>query len=57
MMFLGGVFVPMASLPLWLRVVARFLRLSRAALDLLVLAAFAAAFFVLASQTLASRRA
>ena len=71
MMFLGGVFVPVASLPLWLRVVARALPLtyavealraamgggdlSRAALDLLVLALFAALFFVLASRTLARR--
>ena len=71
MMFLGGVFVPVASLPLWLRVVARVLPLtyaveamraamgdgdvSRAALDLLMLAAFAIAFFVLASRMLARR--
>ena len=71
MMFLGGVFVPVASLPLWLRVVARVLPLTyaveamraamgdgdvpRAALDLLVLAVFALGFFVLASRTLARR--
>ena len=71
MMFLGGVFVPVASLPLWLRVVARVLPLTyaveamraamgdgdvpRAALDLLVLAVFALVFFVLASRTLARR--
>jgi ABC-2 type transport system permease protein len=69
MMFLGGVFLPVASLPPWLRVVAHLLPLtyavealreamgggnvSHAALDLLVLAAFAAVFFVLASRTLA----
>jgi ABC-2 type transport system permease protein len=71
MMFLGGVFVPLASLPPWLRLVARALPLtyaveamraamgsgetSRALLDLLALAAFTAVFFVLASWTLARR--
>jgi ABC-2 type transport system permease protein len=71
MMFLGGVFVPVTSLPPWLRVVARVLPLtyaveamraamgdgdvSRAALDLLVLAAFTVVLFVLASRTLARR--
>jgi ABC-2 type transport system permease protein len=71
MMFLGGVFVPVASLPLWLRVVARVLPLtyaveamraavgggeaSRALLDLVVLGAFALVFFALASRTLARR--
>jgi ABC-2 type transport system permease protein len=71
MMFLGGVFVPVASLPLWLRVVARVLPLtyaveamraamggeevSRALLDLLLLGAFALVFFALASRTLARR--
>jgi ABC-type multidrug transport system permease subunit len=71
MMFLGGVFMSAASLPPWLRVVARGLALtyaveamraamgrraaSRAVLDLLFLAVFAAVFFVLASRTLARR--
>ena len=71
MMFLSGVFVPLAALPPWLRVVARALPLtyaveamrgamgggdaSRALLDLLVLGAFALVFFVLASRTLARR--
>jgi ABC-2 type transport system permease protein len=71
MMFLGGVFVPVASLPPWLRVVARVLPLtyaveamraavgggevSRALLDLVVLGAFALVFFALASRTLARR--
>jgi ABC-2 type transport system permease protein len=71
MMFLGGVFVPVASLPPWLRVVARLLPLTyaveamraavggedmtRAVLDLLVLGAFATVFFVFASRTLARR--
>ncbi len=69
MMFLGGVFVPVASLPLWLQVVARALPLTyavealrvamsggdlrRATIDLLVLAAFTAVFFGLASRRLA----
>jgi ABC-2 type transport system permease protein len=71
MMFLGGVFVPVASLPLGLRIVARALpltyavealratmgggNLGRAALDLVVLAAFTLCCFVLASRTLARR--
>ena len=71
MMFLAGVFVPLASLPLWLRIVARALPLtyaveamrsamgggevSHALLDLLVLGAFTILFFVLASRTLARR--
>lgn len=69
MMFLGGVFIPVASLPLGLRIVARLLpltyaveatrtalgggRLAAGALDLAVLALFAAAFFGLAARTLA----
>lgn len=71
MMFLGGVFIPVASLPLGLRIVARLLPLTyaievlRAALaggalaagmlDLCVLALFAAALFGLATRTLARR--
>jgi ABC-2 type transport system permease protein len=71
MMFLGGVFVPLAFLPAWLQVVARLLPLTyavealrvamvggeplRALLDLLVLAAFAAVFFGLALRMLARR--
>ncbi len=73
MMFLGGVFVPVASLPLSLRVVAHALPLtytvdalsvamtggpwSSAWLDLVVLAGFSTAFFVLAIWTLARRLA
>jgi ABC-2 type transport system permease protein len=71
MMFLGGVFIPVASLPLGLRIVARLLPLTyavevlRAALaggalaagmlDLCVLALFAAVLFGLATRTLARR--
>jgi ABC-2 type transport system permease protein len=71
MMFLGGVFVPVASLPLGLQIVARALpltyavealhaaiaggALSRGILDLAVLAAFTVLFFGLASWTLARR--
>jgi len=71
MMFLSGVFVPLASLPLWLRIVARALPLtyaveamrgamgggevSRTLLDLLALGAFAILFFALASRALARR--
>jgi len=71
MMFLGGVFVPIATLPLWLRVVARALPLTyavealrtameggalqAAALDLFVLAAYTLVFFLLASRVLARR--
>lgn len=71
MMFLGGVFVPVASLPLSLQVVARVLpltysvealraalaggALADAALDLLVLAAFGVSLFALAVRTLARR--
>ena len=69
MMFLGGVFVPVASLPAGLQVVARVLPLTysvealrsalfggplaRVALDLLVLAAFAIVLFILAVRILA----
>lgn len=71
MMFLGGVFVPVDSLPVGLQIVARALPLTyavealrtalsggslrRAALDLAVLAAFAAALFALAVYILARR--
>jgi ABC-2 type transport system permease protein len=71
MMFLGGVFVPLEALPGWLRLIARALPLtyavealraalgqaptSRALLDLAVLAAFTALFFVLAARTLARK--
>jgi ABC-2 type transport system permease protein len=71
MMFLGGVFVPVASLPLGLQVVARVLpltyavevldvsmsggKVSLAMVDLAVLAAFAVVFFGFASWTLARR--
>jgi ABC-2 type transport system permease protein len=73
MMFLGGVFVPVASLPLGLQIVARALPLTYAVealdvamtsgpwvtalVDLVVLAAFTAAFFGLATRTLARRLA
>lgn len=73
MMFLGGVFVPVASLPLGLRIVARALPLTyavealgaamnggslvTAALDLVVLAVFTAVLFSLATWTLARRLA
>lgn len=71
MMFLGGVFVPVASMPLALQIVARALPLTysvealRAALaggssadtmlDLAALAAFAVVLFVLATRVLAQR--
>jgi ABC-2 type transport system permease protein len=71
MMFLGGVFVPVAALPPVLQVVARLLPLTyavealevallggspaRALLDLAVLAAFAALFYGLATRSLARR--
>lgn len=71
MMFLGGVFVPLAAMPGWLQVVARLLPLtyavealqaafagpswSTAGLDLGALAAFAAVLFGLAVRTLARR--
>jgi ABC-2 type transport system permease protein len=69
MIFLGGVFVPLETLPGWLRIVARCLPLtyavealraalgqapaSRAWLDLAVLAAFTVVLFLLAARTLA----
>jgi len=71
MIFLGGVFVPLEALPGGLRLIARCLPLtyavealraalgqaptSRAWLDLAVLAAFTAVFFVLAARTLAKK--
>jgi len=71
MMFLGGVFVPVASLPPGLQVVGRALpltysvealraalaggSLADATLDLLVLAAFAVVLFALAVRVLAQR--
>jgi len=71
MMFLGGVFVPVEALPRGLQIVARALPLTyavealraalaggsfgRAAMDLAVLAAFAAVLFVLAVRVLARR--
>ncbi len=73
MMFLSGVFVPLPSLPLGLRIVARALPLtyaveaiqsatgighpSAAGLDMLVLAAFTAILFALAVRTLARQMA
>jgi ABC-2 type transport system permease protein len=73
MMFLGGVFVPVVSLPLGLRIVARLLPLTYAVealdeamtggspvtsiVDLGVLAAFTALFFGLATWSLARRLA
>ncbi len=71
MMFLGGVFVPVASLPVGLQIVARALPLTyavetlrtalsggslgQATLDLAVLATFAVVLFALAVHTLARR--
>lgn len=71
MMFLGGVFVPLASMPTWLQILARLLPLTysvealraalsggswaAAALDLGALAAFSAVLFLLAVYTLARR--
>ncbi len=71
MMFLGGVFVPVESLPVWLQVVARCLPLTysvealrlalsggswaAAALDLGALAGFSVVLFLLAVRTLAKR--
>jgi len=71
MMFLGGVFVPVTSLPVWLQVIARLLPLTyavealRASLsdgnwittgfDLGALAAFSLILFVLAVRTLSQR--
>jgi ABC-2 type transport system permease protein len=73
MMFLGGIFVPVASLPLGLRIVARAMpltytvealtvatrggRLLTAAMDLGILALFAAVFFALAAWILKRRLA
>jgi ABC-2 type transport system permease protein len=71
MMFLGGVFVPVASMPVWLQIIARLLPLTysvealrtalsggtwaTAALDLAVLAAFSLGLFLLAVYILARR--
>ena len=71
MMFLGGVFVPITSIPLWLQVIARIMPLtyavemlqvaiaggeiSLAMLDLLVLAVFTTVFFALAVRLLDRR--
>jgi len=71
MMFLGGVFVPVDSLPIWLQAVARFLPLTysvealraalsggswaTAALDLGSLAGFSVVLFLLAVRTLAQQ--
>ncbi len=71
MMFLGGVFVPLASMPAWLQILARMFPLtysvealraalsggswSTAALDLGALAAFSVVLFVLAVRTLGRR--
>jgi len=71
MMFLGGVFVPLGSMPVWLQILARFLPLtysvealrfalsggswSTAALDFGALAGFSVALFLLAVYTLARR--
>jgi ABC-2 type transport system permease protein len=73
MMFLGGVFVPVASLPPGLQVVAHILPLTYAVealeiammggplltaiIDLIVLAAFTVVFFCLATRVLARRLA
>ena len=71
MMFLGGVFVPLASMPVWLQVLARLFPLtysvealraalsggtwSTAALDLGALTAFSIILFLLAVRTLGRR--
>jgi ABC-2 type transport system permease protein len=71
MMFLGGVFVPLASMPGWLQVIARLFPLTysvealrialsggswtTAALDLGALAGFSIVLFLLAVRTLARR--
>ena len=71
MMFLGGVFVPVASMPVWLQSIARLLPLTysvealrttlsggawaTAALDLGLLAAFSLGLFLLAVSILARR--
>ena len=71
MMFLGGVFVPLVSMPAWLQVIARFLPLTYSvealrigleggsrttvAIDLGMLAVFSVVLFMLAAYTLARR--
>jgi ABC-2 type transport system permease protein len=71
MMFLGGVFIPVTSLPVWLQVIARLLPLTyavealraslsggtwaTAAIDLAALIAFSLVLFLLAVRTLARR--
>ena len=71
MMFLGGVFVPLTSMPVWLQVLARLFPLTysvealraalsggtwaTAALDLGALTAFSVILFLLAVRTLARR--
>jgi ABC-2 type transport system permease protein len=71
MMFLGGVFVPVASMPVWLQIIARLLPMTysvealrtalsggswvSAALDLGVLVAFSLGLFLLAVYILARR--
>jgi ABC-2 type transport system permease protein len=71
MMFLCGVFVPLASMPTWLQVIARFLPLTysvkafqiallagswfTASLDLCALVVFSLVLFILAWRTLARR--
>ena len=71
MMFLGGVFVPLASMPVWFQVIARLLPLtysvealrtalsggawSTAALDLAALAIFSLGLYLLAVSILARR--
>jgi len=71
MMFLGGIFVPVSSLPVWLQVIARLLpltysvealraalsgeTLAAAALDLIALAAFTIVLFALAVRVMARR--
>ena len=71
MMFLGGVFVPLASMPAWLQVLARLFPLTysvealraafsggtwaTAGLDLGALSAFSVVLFLLAVRTLARR--
>jgi len=71
MMFLGGVFVPLSSLPVGLQIVARLLPLTytvealrsalagrpllNSGLDLLALVVFAVILFVLAARMLAAR--
>jgi ABC-2 type transport system permease protein len=71
MMFLGGVFVPLALMPTWMQIIARLLPLTysvealraalsggswaTAAIDLGALAAFSLLFFILAVTTLRRR--